>query len=188
MHVVDIDTNIECYSNDHIKWMVILGFPSIFVYIFLLPITAFILLKRSIHKGTQNSAKKSLLILYQGVKKKCFYWEFVNTIRKTAVVFSFFLDTSMRVLVTVVILVMTIRIQISVKPYKEEKINLLEISAVYAALPTLCSALVFQIENSNDNLNILIVLIIIAFHSNFLFNWLRFLLRRYRDKVEYIKE
>jgi hypothetical protein len=183
-HVVDIDTEMTCFSHEHIKWIVILGLPSFLMYAIVLPVLAFILLKKTIH--THSSI---FLVLLQGLKSKCFYWEFVNIIRKTFIVVVFFLEPQRRMLASFMFLIFTTRIQHSLKPYKDYRMNHLELSGVYAVAITLFAGMVFEEEEeeSVDILNFWSLIILILFNALFLYNWTVLLLECYKEKTRTLK-
>ena len=52
-----VDTQIVCYSEEHIKWMFALGFPILIVWVISAPIIALILLIKH-HKSNDNSSIK----------------------------------------------------------------------------------------------------------------------------------
>jgi hypothetical protein len=183
-YVVDVDTEMDCFSHQHIKWIVILGLPSFLMYAIVLPVLAFIFLKKTIH-----SHSSIFLVLHQGLKSKFFYWEFVNIIRKTFIVVVFFLEPQRRMLASFMFLIFTTRIQHSLKPYKDYRMNHLELSGVYAVAITLFAGMVFEEEGeeSVDILNFWILIILIFFNALFLYNWIVLLLECYREKARTLK-
>ena len=82
-----------------------------------------------------------MLVLYQGLKPKTFYWEFVNTIRKVLILMcSVFLSTEnalYKILASIVVLLAIIRVQLRLRPYKLEENNEIEQKAIYAGIITL---------------------------------------------------
>ena len=69
-------------------WCIFLAVPILVVWVFGLPLIAFIVLVRHRHNLEDWSVKKYYLLLYQGLKPNRFYWEFVNTIRKFIILIS----------------------------------------------------------------------------------------------------
>jgi predicted outer membrane repeat protein len=168
---VRIDTNMDCYSVDHINWTVILGIPSIVVWVVGCPVFAFVLLYRNISKLESNKVKQYFLILFQGLRHRTFYWEFANSVKKMLILVSFFMPVSLRILFCVVVLVASIRIQKHLRPYKEEANNQLEMSALFAGVVTLLSGLSLEERDQIGYLNLWILIFVLAVNLIFLSTW-----------------
>ena len=63
-------------------WSLFIGFPMLIVWVIGMPLIALIILFKNRHNLEDWKIKKYMLILYQGLRKETFYWEFVNTLRK----------------------------------------------------------------------------------------------------------
>lgn len=131
----------DCYSTEQMTWAAFVGIPAIIVWVIGAPLFAFILLYKHKSHLEEGMIKKYLLILYQGLKPKTFYWEFVNTIRKTLILLvNIFLSSSSsfyQVMVSLTILIIVIRLQIYLEPYKLEQNNKIEIHGIIAGTLTL---------------------------------------------------
>ena len=175
------DLDIEWYSGEHILWMVSLGFPMIFVWVFgTLAFALFILIKNR-NRLEDEQIKRYFLILYQGLKEKTFYWEFVNTLRKVLILASNVVLAAYngiyRAIFAIVVLVVIFRIQIKIHPYKNNRNNEIEILAILVGSLTLFSGTIFISDNTNqDVLNSLIMIVVIAFNVYFFLHWVLLLL------------
>ena len=78
--------DFKCYSVDHLKWILIVGLPSIVTWVIAGPVVAFIILYKNRDHLENENIKQYYLILYQGLTRKVYYWEFVNTIRKVMLI------------------------------------------------------------------------------------------------------
>ena len=112
------------------------------------------------------------LILYQGLKPKTYYWEFVNTARKVILVIVLMLPGLLKALLSTVIIFTTIRIQIYLRPYRDEDHNKLELLAMVSGLVTVMSSLIFTEENNVSFIEIATVLLIIGINAIFLMEWI----------------
>ena len=107
-----------------------------------------------------------------------FYWEFVNTFRKIAIIaantiFSI-VSINYRLMLCIMLLIIIERLQSSLKPYKLDKNNRIEIKAILAGSSILFCGLIFE-EGSKHNyprFNTMAFFIIIAYNSHFVFEWL----------------
>ena len=122
-------------------------------------------------ENDSSKAKQYLLILYQGLKKDKFYWEFVNTLRKVILLFVLMLSDTLKVLFSATLLYLTIRLQFYLKPYKEEYNNKLEILALTAGLVTLLSTVIFISDESVGFINLCLLIFIILINAKFLLEW-----------------
>ena len=106
------------------------------------------MLYRKRNRLEDESVKKYYLILYQGLTRQVFYWEFVNTIRKVIIIgFNTILSVislTYRLFLCVVLLIIVERLQQKLKPYKLKENNRTEIKAIVAGAIVLFSGLVFE--------------------------------------------
>jgi hypothetical protein len=169
---VRIDTSIEWYSVEHFLWLWALTLPILIIWVAACPLVALLLLVKNIKKEDGNKAKQYLLILYQGLKRDKFYWEFVNTLRKVFLLLILMLSDTLKVLFSATLLYLTIRLQLHLKPYKEEGNNKIEILALTAGLVTLLSSIVFISEKSVGFIDICLLIFIILINLKFILEWL----------------
>ena len=173
---VRIYTEMDCFNSEHISWCFILGFPILVIWVIFTPIFALVMLAVNIKKGDGNKIKQYMLILYQGLKIDRYYWEFVNTLRKVLILMSFSLlitfDPAYRIMVSVIILLITFRVQVGLSPYKKSEYNDVEILAILAGTMTLLSGVVFSTdEDQNTVLNVLILIAVIIFNITYICRW-----------------
>ena len=82
---VSISVNIVWYSSEHIFWLAVIGIPSMLVWSFGIPLSGFLLLYKNRNNLNDPEIMKYYLMLYQGLKNDRYYWEFMNTVRKLAI-------------------------------------------------------------------------------------------------------
>ena len=101
-----------------------------------MPLFAFIVLLVNRNGLDSGPVRIIFLVLYQGLKKNAFYWEFVNTLRKVLLLlFSTVLSVfplNYSALVSIAVLVILIHIQMKIDPYEDKKHNHIEIKAIIA--------------------------------------------------------
>ena len=79
------DMVLECWTKDHFIWTLALGAPGL-IFIIIVPIFGIIFLFIKRKKSDQYNFQIYYLQLYQGLRQKALYWEFVNTLRKLILV------------------------------------------------------------------------------------------------------
>lgn len=72
----------KCFSFQHLTWALGVGLPMLIVWVIGVPSIALFFLIKHRTELEDMKIKKYLLLIYQGLKHKAFYWEFVNTSRK----------------------------------------------------------------------------------------------------------
>ena len=165
-----------------------MGIPNLIIWVISTPIIAFIILYKNRNKLEEESVKKYYLILYQGLTRRVFYWEFINTIRKVIIIgFNTILSIisiTYRLLFCIVLLVTVERLQQKLKPYTLEENNDIEIKAIVAGTTVLFSGLVFE-ESAEENYSgfeTMAFIVIIVYNSIFLLQWLYLFLQSFNFK------
>ena len=156
--------------------------PNLVFWIIGAPILMYINLYKNKKKLEEEYMTSYFLILYQGYRQEVYYWEFVNTIRKIFIMtFDTILSTSSRfyaILLSFIFIILTIRLQIKLKPYKNDANNNLEVRAIGVNAVTIYCGILF--DQSHDNkvsslVNIAFIILVIA-NSIFLLEWTYMLL------------
>lgn len=131
----------DCWSSNHFFWIIVIGLPNLILWIAGLPIVAFFIIFRNRNNLDSENIKKYFLLIYQGLKRKAFYWEFVNTFRK---MFLLFFSTVLSIvpvnytaLTSIALLAIFVKIQHVIQPYKYKRNNKLEMRAIIAGTMTL---------------------------------------------------
>lgn len=99
------------------------------IYVIGCPLAAFVVLFVNRNRLDKPEALRYILLLYQGLKHSCYYWELVNTTRKCLLLsLHVFIPDSLRVmkaLFGVLTLFVLSLIQARLKPFKISVINTL---------------------------------------------------------------
>ena len=167
---------MDCYSEDHILLCIFLGLPILLLWVILTPIVALILLIKNFKKQDDNKVKQYFLILYEGLRPEVYYWEFVNSFRKISIMLILTIFTSYsvyyQVLISVILLVITIRVQVLLKPYANQENNDIEVLSVSVGCFTLLSAIIFSYNGHNlEWFNSMLFLSIVVINIIFLSKW-----------------
>ena len=168
-------STLRLNSFEHIKWWLLIGMPIIFIWVTSCPIIALVLIFKNYKESKSNKVKMYFLVLYQGLKQEKFYWEFVNTLRKVLILLSFwFLATfsnTYQIAVAVIILIVSVRIQIWLEPYKESYNNEIEILGMTSGIVFISSGLVFSQNYSYPMLNFIFLILVISINTIFVIKW-----------------
>ncbi|CAI2367043.1 unnamed protein product [Moneuplotes crassus] len=178
--VVRIDTNIECFSSQHIKWIIFVSGPIILIWVIACPILALIIIYSGKKNSKNSNLSKYFIMIYQGLKPNRKYWEFINTLRKIVVLFSLLLSTTMAVGISMLALVFTARLQIYLDPYKNPQHSKVEYLAIMAGILTISGGLLFSQDEQHKILNSYILVAIVIINFKFILEWLYFVVSIYK--------
>ena len=119
--------------------------------------------------------QKYLLMLYQGLKVNRFYWELINTARKAMLLcLPAFMSTASlnyKVLSATSIMIVILRVQNDLEPYKDDSHNKLEFNEIITGAFTIYATLIFQNdEKNNSQIDLMIFLIGESYPINTIFS------------------
>lgn len=163
----------------------------LFFWVFGAPVLVLVILIRNRDNLQQPFMKRYFLLLYQGLKRKAFYWEFVNTIRKVLMpLFSVLLATFnpfYRAMVAIIILIGLFRVQQHLHPYKLEENNQIEMLAIITGMVTLFGAILFiDVSDEDDEdiegLQVFSLVAIIFVNIYFILRWFHVFLYSFESK------
>ena len=154
----------------------LLGFPILLFWVAFVPLFGLFLLMKNIKKEDDNKIKQYFLILYQGLKPEVYYWEFVNSLRKVLILLTLTVLISYnpfyKILVSVLILIISVRVQLRLEPYSDDKNNEIELLAIYTGSLTLFSGIIFS-DDKNDIgwVNLLLFIAVLVANITFIVKW-----------------
>ena len=154
----------------------LLGFPILLFWVAFVPLFGLFLLMKNIKKEDDNKVKQYFLILYQGLKPEVYYWEFVNSLRKVLILLTLTVLISYnpfyKILVSVLILIISVRVQLRLEPYSDDKNNEIELLAIYTGSLTLFSGIIFS-DDKNDIgwVNLLLFIAVLVANITFIVKW-----------------
>ena len=147
------------------------------IWVIALPAIAFVILFKNRNNLENESIKQYYLILYQGFTRKAFFWEFVNIFRKVIIIavntILSLISIVYRLMMCIILLIITERMQQRLKPYKAHENNDIEIKAIIAGTTLLFSGLIFE-EGAKYNylrFDTLTISVVIIYNAIFLINW-----------------
>ena len=80
------DLQIKCWGSDHRRWALIIGIPMLLFWVVGIPFTALLILIRRRHMLFEEETLARYKMIYQGLRQRVFYWEFINLLRKLSVI------------------------------------------------------------------------------------------------------
>jgi hypothetical protein len=146
-----------CYSPEHLTWVALIGLPNILFWVIACPMLVFVILYKNRNHLEHGPVRSYLLLVYQGLKRKTFYWEFINTCRKLLIL-SFdtilsLIPVNYRALLAVWVLIGIVRLQLYLSPYQNGLNNNLEIKAIIAGMITILWGILFNANSEGSSLS-----------------------------------
>ena len=123
------------------KWIAAIGLPSIIIWVIGAPVVAFVILCKNRNQLDQDHVKHYYLILYQGLTRKVFFWEFINILRNVLIIainsILSLVSILYRIMFSIILLNIVSRLQNWLQPYRFNLNNKVEIKAIYAGMSVL---------------------------------------------------
>ena len=171
---VSADLDIIWYSPQHIFWWFMLSLPILVIWVF--GTQFLILLYLFKHRKQLNSVyvKQYFHVIYIGYREECFYWEFVNILKKFILIALNDLSQvpkTYKGMLAITRIFFLVRLQKFLKPYKLKINNEIENSSMVAIGFTLYGGLLFIKGQSQvsfiDALVFLLIIVVNFVHIMF---------------------
>ena len=187
-----IDIDFGCFCVDHMKWCAFIGVLIVVLWSIGCPVLTFLILFKKRNSLSEPNVQRYLLMLYQGLKDKVFYWELVNTTRKILMIAINALLSTLPLIYSaisaVLILIGLMRIQLKLQPFKQELNNKLEMEAMTTGTATLFWGVLFVSDSYGFSaITTLILIVIIVMNWGFILLWLLCMVHTVTDKHEIFK-
>ena len=172
---VRMDLNISWFSREHLTWAILFGIPMIIIWVLGAPLTALYVLYKQRNNLDDSSVKRYMIVMYQGLKHKAFYWEIINVARKVILLsLNVFLPerskTAKGGFAMIVVLVLY-RTQIYIQPFTLKANNDCELLSSVATGITLFGGLIFSRDNPEAFIDFIIFLLIAFLNIKFILLW-----------------
>jgi len=178
------DLSIRCWRGEHPAFAFGLGIPMIIFWVFGLPLTGFIMVRKNREHLDDEIVLFRYRVLYQGYKKEAYYWEFVNIFRKVSVVMiNIFLGIYppiYKTFVATLTLAIILRQQEQIQPYKIKIMNEVEFRESTTSIVTLFGGMFFILENLPTAIQVLLVIVIFVCNIWFYSLWIHLFFKRSR--------
>ena len=179
-----MDMNIECWSFDHYDILIIIMIFNIVLFALPILVLFFILTK---HRNRLNvpDIRQRYLLFYVGFKKKYYFWEFISIFKKILTIFILFYWNSQPMkglILCIIILLFFNLIMISVKPYLDHDMNILEILQNCSYILTFFFSLIYI--NVASILKNVVAILIITINVVFILLWFKMFFRYFRIFIQ----
>ena len=181
---VNADLDIVWYSAEHILWWFMLSMPILVVWVFGTQFLILLYLIKHRRRLNSTAVKKYFHIIYIGYRDERFYWEFVNTLKKFIIislnVFLSQVSKSYKGMAAIITLLVLIRLQMYLKPYKLKVNNEIENSSMVAIGFTFYGGLLFIKGQSQVSfIEAFVFILIIIVNSVYIMFWVYLMSKTY---------
>ncbi|CAI2377736.1 unnamed protein product [Moneuplotes crassus] len=171
----------SCYSKDHIAWIAFEAIPTLLIWVIGLPLIALWVLIKYRKNLNEMKIQSYFLILYQGFRPECFYWEFLNFFKKFLLLSIHSLlntfSVNYQIALSIVCLVGFFYFQKYMQPFKTKDNNQIDLLALSTGIVTIYSGLIFAVgQDIHEGFELTALTLITVFNGYFLLNWVYFLM------------
>lgn len=154
------DLQVVCWGAEHMNYSMMIAVPSLIVWGFGIPAFAWIVLARNQENLDLIETREKYGFLYNGYKKKFYFWESVNMYRKITVIFiSVFLRVAgviTQALVIFLVLILFLILNIKLMPFTFKSLNDMEMLSIITCMLTIYCGLYYisdqpEVYNSSDS-------------------------------------
>ncbi|EAR96745.3 transmembrane protein, putative (macronuclear) [Tetrahymena thermophila SB210] len=138
------NVSYECFTEQHIKYMIILVVPLLIIWVLIIPLVLIMLLVSKKSKLDDSNSKLNLGFLYKEYKNSAYFWEFIKMTEKLSIilVLNFFSQTITVKGILIFIIISLYGISTSiVKPFKQVNINQIDIQSTNVCSITILLAI-----------------------------------------------
>jgi hypothetical protein len=168
--------DIRCWDTTHVAYSVCVALPCIIVWGIGVPTLIWIYLARHQDELDLIESKLRFGFLYNGYRKRTFYWEFVILYRKILViccaVFLGTISVPVQALTVLLILLVFLYSQSNTRPYSHPTLNELEIRGIMVASVTIFCGLYFLTDDLDQNTKLFLFASMMFANLYFLLYWL----------------
>lgn len=162
------DTDVECYTGDHLGLLLALGLPLLIVVTLGLPAWILSMLVAFRHSLDDVKIMGSYAFLFDSYSRRCYYWEVVVLARKAAiaivVVFHHSLGARIQAVLCIAVLFVAFGAHVLMGPYRDRssKLDRLEVLSLSTSIFAYFSGLLFNDPNTSEGGEVFISLVLIA--------------------------
>lgn len=148
------ELEVACWKSEHFRYCSMVALPSLVIWGFGIPLVAWIVLARNKDSLESVELREKYGFLYNGYKKKYYYWESVIMYRKIAIIFiSVFLESFgviTQALVVFIVLILFLILNIKLKPFTFEVLNDMEMMSIITSILTVYCGLFYLSDQSTS--------------------------------------
>jgi hypothetical protein len=154
------DVQLECYTNEHISYLMAVGIPGVIGYVIGIPaVTFWVLFRRRFKLNLEGPAgaatRKTYGFIYQGYG--IFYWEVVIMVRKVSMVvvavFGLRASVQTQALMALLVVLLAASAHVHLKPFDVSILDRLELYGLVTAFITLYFGMFFFTRDVGKHLS-----------------------------------
>jgi len=165
------DSQTECWTSYHIFWSLGIAFPFFLLWALVGPIALLFEIRKYAKNLNEPEIHAKYSFLYEGLKTKNYYWEFVTIARKTIIIIAFvflnFFSVQSQAFATFAIILAFTVLHFVFWPFKDERLNKAELLGLVTLCVMVYSGMFFLSNGGKDWLDIILIIIASGFNVCF---------------------
>mmetsp|Transcript_3860 Transcript_3860/g.6766 ORF Transcript_3860/g.6766 Transcript_3860/m.6766 type:complete len:1674 (-) Transcript_3860:431-5452(-) len=191
------DMHIQCYTPEHKYYILVLGVPSILVYIIGIPLVTLAILYRGRKHLTDPRFEIRFAFLYKGYKEEFYWWEMAVITRKILVIFItiyFASSVWLQTLLALGVLVIAVLANGRAMPYEWKIVAYLDLVSVSVSMTSIYLGLYFKTGVASDGLvggtvaTVILMAMNLLFACFFAYALVGILLKKFRKSLSYLQK
>lgn len=179
------DFDIQCWSGNHLLWILAIVLPGIIFWLLLLPGLLFRVLWKNREKLEESAILSKYSFIYAGYQKNRFYWEFVILARKVLLITATVFGTpGEQAFYVIIIIQLAFYMQDNLKPFLDPKWNKLELLSISDALAVGLASVYFYYVNSRFSVDVIILLLVLVATVSYFGLWAKLYFKTYLKQLQ----
>ena len=171
--------DIECWSEDHTLYAYTVALPSIIIWGIGTPTLLLLVMIKNRKKITTIKNKLRFGFLFNGYRKKTFYWEFVILYRKILIicliVFAANYSTQVKALTVLFLLLISFWWQHEIRPFNYKHLNRMESLSILVATVTIYCGLYYLTRHLDEPTKMLFFIMMVFANIAFIGYWMKYM-------------
>ena len=165
------ELQVQCYDEQHAIYILLVGLPTLVLYVFGFPLISLLVLKRHKGKVLSDEVLYRYSMFLNGYREEYLFWECIISLRKALLTFVSVFFAQMGVFTQVYAAIFTLFIflilQARASPYATESLNELESGALYTSFLSLYIGLLLYMDVSDDTVKSTLPFILLFLNIGF---------------------
>lgn len=181
---LDQNTAIQCWDAIHTKYSLIIAIPGIIMWAVGIPTLLLVIMSKKQRFLYRDNNRVIFGFLFNGFKSSKFYWEFLIMYRKIIIItIAVFMSSStmLQALTVIILLIMSLYLQYSNKPYSQSELNHMETQALFIATVTIYCGLYYLSKSIGEAIKVILFAIIVTGNGYFIFYWTYYMMQAFME-------
>ncbi|OMJ71850.1 hypothetical protein SteCoe_29840 [Stentor coeruleus] len=181
---LDQNTAIQCWDTIHTKYSLIIAVPGMITWAVGVPTFLLVIMSKKKRYLYRDNNRVIFGFLFNGYKSSNFYWEFLIMYRKIIIItIAVFMSSStmLQALTVIILLIISLYLQYSCRPYSQSELNHMETQALFIATVTIYCGLYYLSRSIGDIVKVILFAIIAVGNGYFILYWIYYMMQAFME-------